>query len=187
MSKPKGAVFDVIYDWAKQKAGFNKAVDIDAMTEEQFQAYSHAYDSHPALDSPELDALIDLSECYSNYGWAEAMVYRLRWPEGMDCYQCGSQKVREDKREMGNLWRCRNCNTAWSLTSHTALHRTQIGLDYWIAIVVLFGRDVHEVSSLLIFSTDDVKAAYEKIEQSVNAVQQQSPVSILQGLLAPRS
>lgn len=52
----------------------------------------------------------------------------LRWPDGVDCHECGRVVTRYDATR--RLWRC-GCGTDTSVTAGTALHRSKIPLQTW--------------------------------------------------------
>ena len=62
---------------------------------------------------------------------AEAILVRIRWPDGVCCPTCGSRDVR--RLTTRKLWQCHGpCRAQTSIRSGTVLHRSKVSLRHWL-------------------------------------------------------
>jgi hypothetical protein len=200
----KSSVVDAISVWAMKEIGYTDPLaaedgTIDLMTDAEFALYDDKRSQHPALDNPEMDAALDLDECYINLNWLRHSLIDIRWPDGISCWRCGSKDVRKGKKANGE-WSfvCRDCLARFSFTSQTALHHTKFSLDYWVAIIVILGRArgagkykvrkywaaADEVSLLLDLEPSSVYAMFNRIEKVADLSQCQNGMALLKSCLS---
>lgn len=72
----------------------------------------------------------------------------LRWPDGIECPQCGNKEVKPIKDR--EKWHCLECGYHFSVTSGTVMHDTHLPLRKWFAAVYLLcqskkGMSAHQL------------------------------------------
>src|SRR5947209_3296280 len=81
---------------------------------------------------------MDLMKLFEQFGTDEQCriaLEKLRWPDGVKCPRCDSQKLsREYKR---NQFDCESCGYKFSVTAGTIFHDTHLPLTKWFAAVYL--------------------------------------------------
>src|SRR5450432_2659754 len=83
-----------------------------------------------------------------------AHLVELRWPNGVTCPRCQSQKVSEiAEREQYN---CNSCLYQFSVTSGTIFHDTHLSLSKWFMAIYLMTESKKGVSALQIKRTLDI-------------------------------
>ena len=78
-------------------------------------------------------ALVKLIEPSSNEEQCRAYLEGLRWPEGVTCPRCGSEKISRIKTR-GQL-DCDSCRYRFSVTAGTIFHNTHLPLWKWLVTV----------------------------------------------------
>jgi transposase-like protein len=70
----------------------------------------------------------------------------LRWPNGVECPHCGSQKVGKfsGKRRVSN---CKNCKKQFTVKVGTIFEDSALGLDKWLPAVWLIVSSKNGISS----------------------------------------
>ncbi len=63
----------------------------------------------------------------------EAYLERLRWPDGVECPKCGAGEPAIRAEQPAKQWRCRACRGDFTVTTHTAMHGSKVGVSKWIA------------------------------------------------------
>lgn len=63
----------------------------------------------------------------------EAYLTKLRWPDAVVCPKCGSADLSIRTKRPVTQWRCRTCRGDFTVTTHTAMHGSKVGIAKWIA------------------------------------------------------
>lgn len=72
-----------------------------------------------------------------NESKAVAFMEAKRWPDGADCPYCQSRAVYQmrkrgtEEREKNHRWRCKQCNTMFSVRTGTVMEETRLPLRVW--------------------------------------------------------
>jgi transposase-like protein len=74
--------------------------------------------------------LSTISELFPTQDDCLGYVEAARWPDGCRCPYCGS--TRSTRVAVGRRLHCNQCNTSYSATVGTLLHRTHLPLQKWI-------------------------------------------------------
>lgn len=82
---------------------------------------------------------VDESSC-KNY------LYKLRFPNGFVCPNCGCTLYSFVKRR-GGKFQCRNCRKQTSLTAGTVMHKTHLSMTTWFWAIYLCARDKRGISA----------------------------------------
>jgi transposase-like protein/IS1 family transposase len=79
---------------------------------------------------------------------------RLRWPNGVTCPRCQSQKVSEIAER--DQYNCNACFYQFSVTSGTIFHDTHLSLSKWFLAIYLMTESKKGMSALQIKRTLDI-------------------------------
>ncbi len=74
-----------------------------------------------------------------------ACIARLRWPDGVECVDCGSRDCTEVTHRQG--WRCRDCGRLFSAKVGTVFENSPLGLDLWMTAMWMLVNCKNGVSS----------------------------------------
>ena len=83
------------------------------------------------------------------YGTEEACraaVFKLRWPGGFRCPECGNDTYCELKSR--NLYQCHRCHHQTSLTARTVFEKTKLPLTTWFLAIFLLTQSKTRISAL---------------------------------------
>lgn len=91
-----------------------------------------------------------LTERYPDEKSAIKYFEKKRWPDGVTCPLCKSDKVLRGRQKKRNrqLWYCHGCDTQFSVTSGTIMEDTKLPLRKWLLAFHLMGASKKGVSSL---------------------------------------
>jgi transposase-like protein len=81
---------------------------------------------------------IDLVKLFTQYGSDEACrnyLEALRWPEGVECPNCGGKSISRIKTR--KQFDCNACRKRFSVTTGTVFHDSHLSLPKWFAAVFL--------------------------------------------------
>lgn len=87
--------------------------------------------------------LIDVSKEFQTDAACLRYLEALRWPEGVRCVQCDSDKVSKIKRrkagknKRASIYECLSCGRQFSATSGTLFHDSHLPLTKWFLAVAL--------------------------------------------------
>lgn len=103
---------------------------------------------------------MDLMKLFERFGSEEkcrAYLEGLRWPDGVQCTRCQSEKIsRNYKRKQ---FVCDSCNYQFSVTAGTIFHDSHLPLPKWFAAIYLMCEAKKGVSALQLKRT--LKVAYK--------------------------
>ena len=60
-----------------------------------------------------------------------------RWPDGIRCPKCGSDRIAERPSRMPQPWRCRDCWKYFSVKVGTPMHGSNLSLRQWLKAIYL--------------------------------------------------
>jgi transposase-like protein len=72
-------------------------------------------------------------------------LFRLKWPNGFHCPQCGHPSAYITKR---GRFQCKQCKHQSSTTAGTLFHKTHLKLHLWFWAIYLFSRDKRGCSAV---------------------------------------
>jgi transposase-like protein len=90
-----------------------------------------------------------LHEFMDEYGTEEQCreaLFRLRWPKGFVCPECGATSYCELKSR--KLYQCHKCHHQSSLTAGTIFHGTRLALKKWFLAIYLLTQRKKSISAL---------------------------------------
>jgi transposase-like protein len=84
---------------------------------------------------------------FSSYENCRAFMVTLRWPDGVKCPTCGSEKV--TYLEKARLWKCysKHDRPKFSLKTGTVFEDSPIGLDKWLPVMWMLVNCKNGISS----------------------------------------
>ena len=87
---------------------------------------------------------------FADYRRCHRLIVKLRWPAGVTCPRCGSDKV--TYLENARVWKCYGAHerTKFSLKIGTKLEGSAVGLDKWLAAVWMIVNCKTRISSYAI-------------------------------------
>src|SRR6266851_1985248 len=94
---------------------------------------------------PEMD-LMTLFDKFGNDERCRMYLEKLRWPEGVRCVRCGSDKVSHIYKR--NQFACDSCKYHFSATAGTIFHDSHLPLMKWFAAILLICEAKKGVSAL---------------------------------------
>jgi transposase-like protein len=136
-------------------------------------------------ESAAMDALINLqflvddAKCFDT-------VRRLRWPEGVRCARCGSDKVardgHDDRQQERQRYRCTACQGRFDDLSDTIFAGHHQPLRIWILCLYFMGLNLsnQQIARELDLNAGDVQAMTEQLRAGILAAR---PAEILAGVV----
>jgi transposase-like protein len=100
---------------------------------------------------------IDLVALFTEYGSDEACrayLEALRWPDGVDCPNCGGRSISRIKTR--KQFDCNACRKRFSVTTGTVFHGSHLSLPKWFAAVFLMTEAEKRMSASQLGRTLDV-------------------------------
>ena len=93
-------------------------------------------------------ALVDLFKMFPDDETAEAWFVKARWPDGIVCPKCGSERVQTGAAHKTMPYRCRDCRKRFSGRTKTVLEASNIGFQAWMIAMYLLATNLKGVSSM---------------------------------------
>jgi transposase-like protein len=90
--------------------------------------------------------LIQLIEQFPDNESCRQHLIRIRWPNGVECPRCQSDRVSELKGR--KQWTCLTCRYRFSAISGTIFHKSHIGLRKWFIAIFIVLNAKKSLSSL---------------------------------------
>ena len=101
--------------------------------------------------------LIDLFEKFGNDEKCRIYLEKLRWPDGVRCLRCESDKISRIYKR--NQFHCDSCQYQFSATAGTIFHDSHLSLMKWFAAIYLLSESKKGMSALQLKRT--LKVAYK--------------------------
>ena len=92
--------------------------------------------------------LIDAVKLFDTEEKAEAWFVAQRWPDGVICPFCESDRVSEIASRKPQPFRCKDCRKHFSVKTDTLLHSSNIPLSKWAIAFYLYNTNLKGVSSM---------------------------------------
>src|SRR5690349_327732 len=90
--------------------------------------------------------LIDLFEKFGNDEKCRIYLEKLRWPDGVKCIRCQSDKISQIYKR--NQFHCDGCQYQFSVTAGTIFHDSHLPLMKWFAAIYLLSESKKGMSAL---------------------------------------
>ena len=92
--------------------------------------------------------LMDAVKMFDTEEKAEAWFVAQRWPDGVTCPSCQSERVSEVASRKPQPFRCRACRKCFSVKTDSLLHSSNLPLSKWAIAFYLFNTSLKGVSSM---------------------------------------
>ena len=93
-------------------------------------------------------SLIEAVRRFDTEEKAEAWFVAQRWPDGVKCPKCGSERISEVASRKPQPYRCKDCRRHFSVKTDTLLHSSNIPLSKWAIAFYLYNTSLKGVSSM---------------------------------------
>ena len=93
-------------------------------------------------------SLIEAVQTYGDEASAEAWFINQRWPNGIQCPHCGSDRVSERANRKPMPYHCRDCRKYFSVRTNSVLQSSNLSLSKWALAYFLFSTNLKGVSSM---------------------------------------
>lgn len=90
-----------------------------------------------------MKSLIDVNKEFGTEEACLAYLEAMRWPNGVECVECGSNKIskitrkKESKNKRTKLYQCLSCKAQFSSTSGTIFNDSHLPLSKWFMAIAL--------------------------------------------------
>ena len=92
--------------------------------------------------------LIEAVQTYGDDSAAETWFINQRWPDGLRCAHCGSDRVTERANRKPMPFHCKDCRQYFSVRTNSVLQSSNISLSKWALAYFLFSTNLKGVSSM---------------------------------------
>ena len=93
-------------------------------------------------------SLPELVRMFPDDTTAEAWLVDTRWPDGVQCPNCGSWRVQSGTAHKTMPYRCRECRKRFSVRSKTVMAASNLGFQVWILAIYLLTTGIKGTSSM---------------------------------------
>ena len=129
---------------------------------------------------------ISLHEFLQQYGTEEQCreaLYRLRWPTGYVCPECGNTTGCEIQAR--KVYQCHHCHHQTSLTAGTIFHGTKLPLTKWFLAIYLLTQRKKSISALQLSREIGVNynTAWKLKHKLMQVMMERSQASRLKGVI----
>ena len=91
------------------------------------------------------NSLADMLTAFPDERACVAHLERLRWPGGVECLHCGSERVH--KRSRPGVYKCGSCRKEFSIRKHTIYEESKLPLRKWFIAAWLMSTSRKGISS----------------------------------------
>lgn len=92
--------------------------------------------------------LAKLFQMFPDDATAERWFVRQRWPDGIRCPYCDSDKIKDNATHATMPYRCNGCKKRFSVKSKSVMHSSKLGYQKWAVAIYLVTTSLKGVSSL---------------------------------------
>ena len=92
--------------------------------------------------------LVELMRAYPDDDAAKAWFVEMRWPRGIECPKCGSDRIALDGKHKTQDHRCRACRTWFSVKTGTVMQGSNLGYQTWLLAIYLMSTSLKGVASM---------------------------------------
>ena len=93
-------------------------------------------------------SLPELVRMFPDDAAAEAWLVDTRWPDGVQCPNCGSWRVQSGTAHKTMPYRCRECRKRFSVRSKTVMAASNLGFQVWLLAIYLLTTGIKGTSSM---------------------------------------
>ena len=92
-------------------------------------------------------SLLDIANKFPNEKVAEQWFREKRWPKGVTCVHCGSDRFSERRKRENPAFRCKDCRKDFTCKSNTIKYRSNIGYREWAIAIFIMTTNIKGTSS----------------------------------------
>ena len=92
--------------------------------------------------------LIQVMDMFPDDATAEAWFVKQRWPDGIRCPYCESERVSERSKHPQMPYRCRECYKFFSVKTKSLMHGSKLGYRVWTLATYLLTTVSRAMSSM---------------------------------------
>lgn len=93
-------------------------------------------------------SLVGLFAKFPDDATAEVWFRRIRWPNGVECPTCGSDRIQDGCSHKTMPFRCRGCGKKFSTKTGSVMQSSKLGYRTWALAIYLFNTNIKGVSSM---------------------------------------
>ncbi len=93
-------------------------------------------------------SLLELFRLFPDDETAEAWFVKVRWPDGVRCPYCDSERVQDGCSHKTMPYRCRSCRKKFSTKTGTVMQSSNMGYQTWAVAIYLLNTNLKGVSSM---------------------------------------
>ena len=111
--------------------------------------------------------IIELFEMFPDDDTAEQWFVKCRWPNGIRCPHCESERITVRGNHPTQPYRCRDCRKFFSVKTRSVMHSSKLGYQKWAIAIYLMATNLKGVSSMKIHRDLGItqKAAWHMIHR----------------------
>ena len=95
--------------------------------------------------------LVEAVQKFGDDSSAESWFIERRWPNGVQCIACGSDRIHTRKpsaRRKSSVFHCNDCLKDFTVKTGTIMHNSRLSLSKWALAFYLFSTNLKGVSSM---------------------------------------
>ena len=93
-------------------------------------------------------SLPELVRMFPDDATAEAWFADTRWPNGLLCLYCQSERVQSGTSRPTMPYRCRDCRKFFSVRTGTVMAKSKLGYQTWVLAIYLLTTGIKGTSSI---------------------------------------
>ena len=92
--------------------------------------------------------LLELMRMFPDDETAERWSVQTRWPHGIRCPHCGSERAGAKANHPSQLYHCADCRSFFSAKTNSVMHASKVGYQKWAMAIYLMTTNLKGVSSM---------------------------------------
>ena len=101
-------------------------------------------------------SLVEALRMFPDDEAAEQWLISVRWPEGVECPRCGSDRVRERLSRVPQPFHCAACRKYFSAKTGTLMQGSNLGFQTWVLALYLLSTGIKGASSMKLHRDLDI-------------------------------
>src|SRR5699024_10407257 len=130
-------------------------------------------------------SLIAFQKQFSTHEACHDHLFKLKWPDGFRCENCGHDAYFETKTQNLHLNECKKCRCQSTVTVDTVMEKTRPDLSKWFLAVYLIAHDKRGISAYHLSEEIEVtyKTAWLMLHKIRNAMRKRDAEYTLAGIV----
>ena len=93
-------------------------------------------------------SLLELMQMFPDDETAERWFVEARWPDGIRCAHCDSERVGRKGNHPTQPYHCSDCRSFFSVKTNSVMHASKVGYQKWAMAIYLLTTNLKGVSSM---------------------------------------